>query len=125
MKIGLIEIKQALNDGRFRDALPVELREDLVKYLQCPSCPSHVAFFRKILQLAGKQLKEYYPDSELHDEETEIKKLSENNWVVFSCHIDKLETELRRRAALGRVQIAVTRYQDQVTCVMNKLNYVF
>jgi hypothetical protein len=122
MKIGLMEIKQALNDGRFRDVLPVELREDLAKYLHCPSCPSHVEFYRKVLKYASKQLQEYYPGAELHDQDIEDKKLAENSWTVFSCHIDQLETELRKRAAMGRVQIAVARFEEQVTVVMNQLN---
>ena len=124
MKIGLMEIKQALNDGRFRDSLPVELRDDLAKYLHCPSCPSHVMFYRKVLAQASKQLQEYYPGGELHDEQHEESRLAENNWLVFSCHIDQLESKLRGLGP-GRKQLAVARYEDQVTVVINELNYVF
>ena len=118
-----MEIKQALNDGRFRDALPIELRDDLAKYLHCPSCPANVTFFRKVALQAAKQLKEYFPNDELPDIEAEDRKQAENNWLVFSCHMDKLEGELRKRAAIGRVQLAITRFEDQVTIVMNSLNF--
>ena len=116
-----MEIKQALNDGRFRNTLPLELRDDLAKYLQCPSCPANVNFFRRVLQLANKQLSEYYPGGELHDIEAEDKKMASNSWTVFSCHIDKLEAELKQRASIGRFQLAIARYEDQVTVVINQL----
>ena len=122
MKIGLMEIKQALNDGRFRDALPVELRDDLVKYLQCPSCPSHVEFYRKILKQAKQQLKEYYPESELYDIEAEDKKIAENNWTVINCHVSEIESRLKALGP-GRMQIAIARFEDQATVIVNILPY--
>ena len=122
MKIGLMEIKQALNDGRFRNLLPVELREDLAKYLQCPTCPAHVAFFRKIALQASKQLQEYYPGAELPDDKAEEQKLAENNWLVINCTITELETRLRKLGP-GRKQIAVARFEDKVTVVVNELPF--
>jgi hypothetical protein len=118
-----MEIKQALNDAKFRDTLPTELREDLVKYLQCPSCVANITFLRKVLKQAGKQLREYYPDGDLHDIETEDKQLAANYFSVINCHINELENKLRELGS-GRLQLAIARYQDQVTVVVNQLAYI-
>jgi hypothetical protein len=75
--------------------------------------------YRNTLKHARKELQAYYPDRQIVDE---IGKLVENNWSVFSCHIDELEKFLKKLSA-GRKQIALARYQDQVTVIVNELDF--
>ncbi len=119
-----MEVKQALTDGRFRDALPLEIRDEVVKYLHCPSCASNINFFRKVHKTCRKQLVEYYPGKEFFDEEKEIETLAENHWSVFSCHINDLESKLRGLPK-GRKQIAMARWEDQITVVVNEMDYIW
>src|SRR3990167_6929343 len=104
-KITLLDVKQALRDARFRSVLPIELNEDIQKYLQNPGCACNMPIYRKVLKLACKQLKEYFPDRELVDPDEEIKALAENHWSVINCHKDELEGKLRKLPS-GRKQIA-------------------
>ena len=123
-KITLLDVKQALRDARFRSVLPSELNEDIQKYLQNPGCACNMPIYRKVLKLAGKQLKEYFPDRELVDPDEEIKALAENHWSVINCHKDELEGKLRKLPS-GRKQIAIARFEDQVTVVVNELNEIW
>jgi hypothetical protein len=123
-KIGLPDVKLALKDGRFRDSLPKTLESDLIKYLQNPGCPCNVPFYRKLLKEAKETLLDYFQGGEIVEEQEEIKKLAENQWQVINCNISELESKLRSLPP-GRKQIAVTRYEDQVTVVVNELNIIF
>jgi len=64
-KIGLIEVKAALNDSRFRKMLPSDLDEEIIKFLSNPSCPCNVPLYRKVLKDCTSQLSKYYPDREI------------------------------------------------------------
>ena len=119
-----MEVKQALRDGRFRDSLPLDMREDIAKYLQNPGCACNVPLYRRILKEAGKQLIEYYPGREPMDEAEEIAQLAENHWQVINCSITELESRLAKLPP-GRKQITVARYQDQVTVIVNELELLF
>lgn len=123
-KISLLEVKQALRDGRFRSSLPQELQPDMEKYLQNPGCACNTKFYRRILQECKKQLVAYFPGKEIEDVDEELLKLAENNWTVFSCHIGELENKLRKLPR-GRKQIAVARWEDQVTVIVNDLEVLF
>lgn len=123
-KIGLMEVKQALRDARFRDSLPLEFRDDVVKYLTNPGCACNLPIYRRFLKEAKKELQAYYPGREIFNEEEEIKNLAENNWTVLNCHVDELE-ELLKKLPPGRKQLAMTRFENQVTVVINELDYVF
>jgi hypothetical protein len=63
-------------------------------------------------------------NTEIPDHEEEIRKLAENNWSVINCDIGELEKKLRKLGP-GRKQIAVARYEDQVTVVVNELDIVW
>lgn len=123
-KIGLPDVKIALKDHRFRDSLPEPFKSDLSKYLQNPACPCNVPFYRKLLKEAKSNLMEYYTNGVVEDVDDEEKKLSENAWTVINCHISELEGKLKR-LPLGRKQIAITRFEDQITCVVNELDLAF
>lgn len=122
--ITLLDVKQALRDARFRESLPQSLNEDIQKYLSNPGCACNTPFYRKVLKECGEQLKAYFPGRDLSNINEEIDKLSANNWTVINCHVDELEDKLKKLPK-GRKQIAVTRYEDQITVVVNELGIVF
>ena len=123
-KITLLEVKSALKDSRFRLTLPKELEKETNEFLNNPGCACHVPLYRKILKDCRSQLEKYYPNSELSDPVEDIKKLSENQWIVISCHIDELEKKLRKLGP-GRKQLDMARFEDQVTVIINELDMIF
>lgn len=123
-RVRIQEVKQALQDPEFRKKLPSELKNDVQKYEQNPGCPCNLPIYMNILKKAAKQLSEYYPDREIETPDEELLRLAENHFMVFSCHIDELESKLRNLAP-GRKQLAVARWEDQVTVIVNELDIVF
>lgn len=122
--VGLIDIKQALNDERFCNLFP-ELREEINKYHQeshCGAC--QVPLIQKILNQFPDRVQQYFPNKKVVKPEEEMKKLMENNWKVINCNIDELEQELKKLTP-GRKQVAITRYENQVTVVINELSIVY
>jgi hypothetical protein len=123
-KVGLLEVKAALKDSKFRDILPLEVRDDVAKYLQNPGCSCNVPIYRRILRECVPALKKYFPGKEITDEAEEIVNLAENNFTVINCHINDVEARLRQLPP-GRKQIAVARYEDQATVIVNELDVLF
>lgn len=119
-----MDVKQALRDKRFRESLPNDFTEDMQKYLQNPGCACNVPIYKKIMIQAKTQLQAYYPNRSVANLEEEAKKLADNNFSVINCHVDELEARLRKLPS-GRKQIAVTRFEDQVTVVVNELDVLF
>jgi hypothetical protein len=119
-----MEVKQALRDRRFRDNLPSEFQEDVQKYLQNPGCACNVPFYKKVITNAKQQLQEYYPNRTVADFEDDAQKLSQNKFSVINCHIDNLEEKLKRLPT-GRKQIAIARYEDEVTVIVNELDFLY
>jgi hypothetical protein len=122
--IGLLEVKQALRDGRFREKLPAELNEDVQKYLQNPGCACNMPIYRRVLRYGAEQLRSYFPGREVPNIDEEDSKLAQNHWLVINCHVNELEGRLTKLPP-GRKQIAVTRYEDQVTCIVNELEALY
>jgi len=124
-KIGLMDVKLAMKDSRFRESLPPELTDDIVKYLHNPGCgPCGTQLFRKILSSCQKQLEQYFPNRQVADEKEEAMKLAQNHWTVINCTIQELESKLHSMAP-GRKQIALARYEDQVTIIVNHLEVLY
>lgn len=127
-KIGLLDVKKALKDSRFRDALSSEFKSkhevELVKFLSDPGCACNMSLYRAVLTEARPQLQQYYPGKEIYKEEEELQKLAQNNWTVINCKIDELEDRLRKLGP-GRKQVAITRYEDSVTAVINELDILY
>jgi len=118
-----MEVKQALRDARFRDSLPSSMAKELDEFINNPGCPCNVPLYRNVIRDCQKQLSDYFPGSEVADIDKEIQKLSENNWTVINCSIKDLESKLRKLPP-GRKQLAVTRYEDEVTVIVNELDIV-
>lgn len=123
-KISLMDIKQALKDHRFRDSLPFEMNEKVAKFLENPGCPCNVPLYREILKHHRDKLQKYFPGREVSDEAESIKHLAENHWTVINCSIDEVE-KLLKELPPGRKQIAMARYDKEMTIVVNELDIVY
>ncbi len=121
MKVSIQEVKEALRDSKFRLSLPPELKEDIRKYERNPNCPCNMDVYRNILKYGVKQLKEYYPEKEVVNPDTELPPLQENHWTVINCTVHELEEHLKK-SGVGRKQIFVARYEDQATLIINDLD---
>jgi hypothetical protein len=122
-KVGLLDVKAALQDERFRDTLPEEIQKEF-KDISCSSCPANTSFYQRILREHRSQLQEYFPTREVADIREENKKLAENNWIIINCHIDELESKLKKLPP-GRKQLDLSRYEDQVTVVINEIDVLY
>lgn len=121
------DIKEALLDQRFRDSLPEELQNDIIKFMKNPGCKCNTDVYKKVMLKARKQVAEYFPTKEAPTEEEvekEVEVLSKNNWQVINCSIYELSDELRKLGA-GRKQLDIARFEDQVTIVVNHLESVY
>lgn len=118
------EIKQAiLSDGRFRDLFP-ELKKEIEEIINNPACPCIVPTIDKMFQHKDR-LKSYFSNREIVDPKVEAETSNQNSWIVINCHVSELEANLNKLAKIGRKQIAISRYEDQVTLVINDLGVMF
>ena len=124
-KIALLDVKQALLDPRFREKLPDDLKEEVGKFLNNINCSCNIPLYRRLLKYHRNLLAEFFPGAEIIDETAEMEKLSKNYWKVINCHISELEGELKKILPTGRVQLAVARYQDQITVVIDQLDVIW
>ena len=122
--IGLLDVKQALRDQRFRDSLPPKFAADIQQFLQNPGCACNVPIYKKIMTEATAQLQQYFPNRIVSNLEEEANKLAQNHFSVINCHVNELEEKMRKLPS-GRKQIAVARFEDQVTVVVNELDILF
>ncbi len=123
-KITLLNVKQALQDGRFRKTLPPDMAPMLRKYNNNRSCPCNHTLYRKVLKDCKKQLKAYFPGQDVSDIDKEIKKMAQNHWMVINCKIQDLEKKLKSLPP-GRKQIQAARYEDEVTVIVNELDVIY
>jgi hypothetical protein len=123
-KLTLREVKQALADPQFRKKLPANLKEDIQKYESNPGCACNVPIYRNVLRYGAEQLREYFPHRDIPNPDAELEKLAENHWSVINCHVNDLEAKLKALPP-GRKQLAVARYEDQVTVVVNELDLIY
>lgn len=123
-KITVQDIKQALLDARFRETLPPELEGDVQKFLNNPGCACNHPIYKRVMQVATKQIAEYFPTKESPSPSAVEERLSRNQWGVINCSIHDLESHLKKLGP-GRVQLDIARWQDQVTVVINELEEVY
>lgn len=119
-KITVLDVKQALLDERFRATLPESLKPDIDKFLSNPGCACNHPIYKKVIQEASPQLASYYPTKEPADPDENIP--TRNDWTVINCSIHELADKLRQLGP-GKMQLDVARWQDQVTVVVNKLDF--
>jgi len=142
--ISILDIKTALKDPAFIAKLPESLAPEIEKIKANPSCGCNAKLYEKILHEAGNIVAEYFPEKTAPTEEElnqqkeeqaamaaqaeEARRSQEqaqqaqalNNWSVINCGIHELESKLKSLAQ-GRKQITLSRYEDQVTVVINNL----
>lgn len=119
-KLTRLDIKVALKDSRFREILPEDLNDEVNKFLNNPGCPCNNPLYEKIAKHCKLQLQEFYPNKEIVDFEEELTK---NNWSVINCSINELEGILRKLPR-GRKQIEMARFEDQITVIVNELDFI-
>lgn len=115
-QVTLLDIKQAMRDHRFREKLPAKFEKDIEEYLKDPNCKCNSDLYLKIIRECKSQIQEYFPGKKIIDPDQEI----ETSWKVINCHIDELESELRKLSFRPK-QLQVARYQDQITVVMREI----
>lgn len=122
--VSLIDVKQALHDERFCALFP-ELEHEIDKLRKQPACGTcSVPLAHKILNDYSDRIGKYFPNRTIIKPKEEAQQLAANYWTVINCKVSELEDELRK-LPVGRKQIAITRYEDQVTCVVNELMVAF
>jgi hypothetical protein len=121
-KLGILDVKQAIFDERFQNLFP-ELKEDIQKVIKDPGCACNRSIFLKFFQYKDR-LEKFFPNRLVESEEEDKQQLAQNHWTVINCHINELEGKLRKLPG-GRKQLAVTRFEDQVTVVVNHLDILF
>lgn len=123
-KLRLLEIKDAiLKDHRFRELFP-ELQDDFAAVLSNPGCGCNIPVYKKVLEYKDRLIK-YFPNREVETPQEEVEQLSKNEWTVINCKIDELEKYLKQYHGQGRKQLAVARYEDKVTVIINDLGIIF
>lgn len=123
-KLGILEVKQAfLSDTRFRDLFLPDLKNEMDEALKNPTCACNRKLYDRFFEFPDR-LAKYFPDREIESIQEQVDSLSKNQFTVINCHITELETRLKRLPP-GRKQIAVTRFQDQVTAIVNELDGVW
>lgn len=111
--LSLLDIKQAIFDERFQILFP-ELKEEIKKVLFDPGCSCNKQIYYKFFQYP-ERLEKFFPNRTIEKAQEE-----ETLWQVINCSIHELESKLRNLPK-GRKQIAVARYQEQVTVIVNFL----
>ena len=118
------DVKKALfGHSQFRDLFP-ELKDEIIKAMGNPSCPCNVPLFDQILMKYKDRLKEYFGDVEIKSPQEEAAETSQNHWKVINCKAEELEEILNKLHKIGRVQLAVARYEDEVTLIVNEIGYI-
>lgn len=122
-QLGILEVKQTFfSDSRFRDLFP-ELKKEIDEALNNPICACNRSLYDKFFEYP-ERLKQYFPNREVTSMKEHIKDMSKNSWSVINCNVNELENILKK-LPVGRKQIAISRYEDQCTVIVNELDIVF
>lgn len=120
-EIKVEHIKKALRDSSFRALFP-DFRDDMDQFLRNPDCKCNAPLYNAIMRDTAN-LKKYFGNDVVvtdpplpEQDEDDIEQI--NQWNVINCHIDQLEQILDQFRA-GPVQLAIARYEDQITVVIN------
>lgn len=111
--MGLMEIKQALqNDEKFRNLFQ-EYAHDINQFLKDPSCSCNGPLYKKISKHVDR-LKSYEDSG---GPPVKIIARPPEQFKVINCKVAELEEKLRP-VRHGAVQIALSRYEDEVTVIL-------
>jgi hypothetical protein len=126
-KVNIHDIKQALLDERFRESLPPELTDDVQKFLKNPGCACNHPIYMSVMRKAGKEIASYFPTKETptsEEVEKNFERFAKNEWAVINCSIHDLSSELKK-LPVGRKQLDIARWEDQITIVINHLEDLY
>jgi hypothetical protein len=118
-KVSLMDVKTALLDSRFRDALPQELLTDVQKFLSNPGCGCNHPIYKRVMKVAGRQLADYYPTKEQTDPDELPEKVATESWEVINCAITELQGRLSKLDPARPKHLEIARWQDQVTVIVH------
>ena len=130
--ITLLDIKNAMKDPEFVSKLPSSLAPEIEKVKSNPTCGCNVKVYEKILNEAKDIVQGYFPNknTSVQAVQEEVAKQPgptppqiRNNWKVINCSIHDLESHLAQIGA-GHKQLTISRYEDQVTAVVNSPEFV-
>lgn len=119
--ISLLDVKQAMRDNRFRVSLPVELKDDLNKYLQNPGCSCNMPIYRNVLKLGKAQLESYFPGRTVVDIESEDKAMKNSHFTVIDCKVKDLQEKLNKLKLPRHIQMTTSRYEDNIVVIIREL----
>lgn len=122
--ITLLDVKNALKDPEFVKKLPETLAPDIQKIQSNPNCSCNVKIYEKILSEAKDVFLQQYPNKDFQSPKQVLATAAQNLWTVINCSVGELEERLRNLPP-GRKQVVLSRYEDQVTVIVNELNMVF
>jgi hypothetical protein len=123
-RLSRLDVKHAiLTDKRFRELFP-ELQEDIAKVLHNPSCACNIPIYDQFFKYKDR-LAKYFTDKEIKSPQEEAEEENINHWNVVNCKADELEEVLNGLHKIGRIQLAIARYQDEITLVTNSAGYIF
>lgn len=112
--LGILDIKNALWDERFKNLFP-EYKKEIDDFIKNPGCGCNNKLYKLIIGHKDR-LKEYFPTKEIGEIEMPVNK--NNNWKVINCNINDLEEELKKLSKVP-VQVAIARWEDQATAIIN------
>lgn len=119
-----LEIKQAiLTDGRFRELFP-ELSDDIRKILNNPGCACNAPMLDKFFKYKDRLL-EYFSNRDIKSPQEQVQEDNQNHWTVINCKVEELESVLNKLHKFGRKQIAVARYENDLTVIVNDMGIMF
>ena len=122
--ISVLDVKNALKDETFRNKLPADFKADVDKFLQNPNCSCNLKIYQRIMSEAKDLITSYYPDKEYKSPNETVEKVAKNRFSVINCSIGELESKIQALPA-GRKQITMSRWEDQVTVLINDLEISF
>lgn len=131
--LSLLDIKNAMKDDAFVAKLPESLAPDVAKVRSNINCGCNMKFFERLIAEAPDVLQQYFPDKQIvkiEPTQAQEKVVAQNNspppqiinnWSVINCSVHELESRLQSLRE-GRKQVTLSRYEDQVTVVINHLD---
>jgi hypothetical protein len=122
--ITLLDVKNALKDPEFVRKLPENLAPDIQKIQSNPNCSCNIKIYEKLLTEAKEVFATHFPEKGYESPKEVLAVSAQNNWSVINCNVNELEFRLRSLPP-GRKQVVLSRYEDQVTVIVNELGQVF
>lgn len=115
--------RSILGNSKFRELFP-ELKQEMDQVIGNPNCPCNVPIYNQFFKYKDRLIG-HFVGKQVPDIKKEVEDLSHNQWQVINCGINELEGILNKAHKLGRKQIAIARYDDKLTVVVNDLGVVF